>query len=45
MGIIGRVNVGKSLFLNAFMKKERSFVFSVVGMIIDFIDEIIFIGD
>ncbi|MFP6093173.1 ribosome biogenesis GTPase Der [Helicobacter pylori] len=45
VGIIGRVNVGKSSLLNALTKKERSLVSSVAGTTIDPIDEIILIGD
>ncbi|WQU21195.1 ribosome biogenesis GTPase Der [Helicobacter pylori] len=45
VGIIGRVNVGKSSLLNALMKKERSLVSSVAGTTIDPIDETILIGD
>ncbi|GAA7449366.1 ribosome biogenesis GTPase Der [Helicobacter pylori] len=45
VGIIGRVNVGKSSLLNALAKKERSLVSSVAGTTIDPIDETILIGD
>ncbi|WP_121036348.1 ribosome biogenesis GTPase Der [Helicobacter pylori] len=45
VGIIGRVNVGKSSLLNALTKKERSIVSSVAGTTIDPIDETILIGD
>ncbi|WRG03456.1 ribosome biogenesis GTPase Der [Helicobacter pylori] len=45
VGIIGRVNVGKSSILNALTKKERSLVSSVAGTTIDPIDETILIGD
>ncbi|RVZ66789.1 ribosome biogenesis GTPase Der [Helicobacter pylori] len=45
VGIIGRVNVGKSSLLNALTKKERSLVSSVAGITIDPIDETILIGD
>ncbi|MGN8501744.1 ribosome biogenesis GTPase Der [Helicobacter pylori] len=45
VGIIGRVNVGKSSLLNALTKKERSLVSSVAGTTIDPIDETIQIGD
>ncbi|GAA7303003.1 ribosome biogenesis GTPase Der [Helicobacter pylori] len=45
VGIIGRVNVGKSSLLNALTKKERSLVSSVSGTTIDPIDETILIGD
>ncbi|GAA8561084.1 ribosome biogenesis GTPase Der [Helicobacter pylori] len=45
VGIIGRVNVGKSSLLNALTKKERSLVSSMVGTTIDPIDETILIGD
>ncbi len=45
VGIIGRVNVGKSSLLNALTKKERSLISSVAGTTIDPIDETILIGD
>ncbi|WP_219028476.1 ribosome biogenesis GTPase Der [Helicobacter pylori] len=45
VGIIGRVNVGKSSLLNALTKKERSLVSSVAGTTIDPIDETILISD
>ncbi|GAA7993587.1 ribosome biogenesis GTPase Der [Helicobacter pylori] len=45
VGIIGRMNVGKSSLLNALTKKERSLVSSVAGTTIDPIDETILIGD
>ncbi len=45
VGIIGRVNVGKSSLLNALTQKERSIVSSVAGTTIDPIDETILIGD
>ncbi|BAW37930.1 ribosome biogenesis GTPase Der [Helicobacter pylori] len=45
VGIIGRVNVGKSSLLNALTKKERSLVSSVAGTTTDPIDETILIGD
>ncbi|MGN8484526.1 ribosome biogenesis GTPase Der [Helicobacter pylori] len=45
VGIIGRVNVGKSSLLNALTKRERSLVSSVAGTTIDPIDETILIGD
>ncbi|WP_024116438.1 ribosome biogenesis GTPase Der [Helicobacter pylori] len=45
VGIIGRVNVGKSSLLNALTKKERSLVSSMAGTTIDPIDETILIGD
>ncbi|MCQ2838599.1 ribosome biogenesis GTPase Der [Helicobacter pylori] len=45
VGIIGRVNVGKSSLLNALTKKERSLVSNVAGTTIDPIDETILIGD
>lgn len=45
VGIIGRVNVGKSSLLNALTKKERSLVSRVAGTTIDPIDETILIGD
>ncbi len=43
VGIIGRVNVGKSSLLNALTKKERSIVSSVAGTTIDPIDETILV--
>ncbi|MFP6034523.1 ribosome biogenesis GTPase Der [Helicobacter pylori] len=45
VGIIGRVNVGKSSLLNVLTKKERSLVSSMAGTTIDPIDETILIGD
>ncbi|WQT36868.1 ribosome biogenesis GTPase Der [Helicobacter pylori] len=45
VGIIGRMNVGKSSLLNVLTKKERSLVSSVAGTTIDPIDETILIGD
>ncbi len=45
VGIIGRVNVGKSSLLNALTKKERSLVSRVAGTTIDPIDETILVGD
>ncbi|MFP6048572.1 ribosome biogenesis GTPase Der [Helicobacter pylori] len=45
VGIIGRVNVGKSSLLNALTKKERSLVSSMAGTTTDPIDETILIGD
>ncbi|MDD6056460.1 MAG: ribosome biogenesis GTPase Der [Helicobacter sp.] len=45
IGIIGRVNVGKSSLLNALLKEERSLVSSVAGTTIDPVDEIGFIQD
>ncbi|WRD82962.1 ribosome biogenesis GTPase Der [Helicobacter pylori] len=45
VGIIGRVNVGKSSLLNALTKKERSLVSSMAGTTIDPIDETILVGD
>lgn len=40
IGIIGRVNVGKSSLLNALLKEERSVVSNVAGTTIDPVDEI-----
>lgn len=40
IGIIGRVNVGKSSLLNALLKEERSVVSSIAGTTIDPVDEI-----
>ncbi|MDO7253728.1 ribosome biogenesis GTPase Der [Helicobacter cappadocius] len=45
VGIIGRVNVGKSSLLNALIGKERSVVSEVAGTTIDPVDEKINIGD
>ncbi|PAF47407.1 ribosome biogenesis GTPase Der [Helicobacter sp. 12S02232-10] len=45
VGIIGRVNVGKSSLLNALIGKERSVVSETEGTTIDPVDEEIFIGD
>lgn len=39
VGIIGRVNVGKSSLLNALLEKERSVVSDVAGTTIDPVDE------
>lgn len=39
IGIIGRVNVGKSSLLNALLKQERSVVSEVAGTTIDPVDE------
>ncbi|CAM2938901.1 ribosome biogenesis GTPase Der [Helicobacter burdigaliensis] len=39
IGIIGRVNVGKSSLLNALLKEERSVVSNVAGTTIDPVDE------
>ncbi|CRF46519.1 GTP-binding protein EngA [Helicobacter heilmannii] len=39
VGIIGRVNVGKSSLLNALVAKERSLVSSVAGTTMDPVDE------
>lgn len=39
IGIIGRVNVGKSSLLNALLKTERSVVSNVAGTTIDPVDE------
>ncbi|CAJ99959.1 ribosome biogenesis GTPase Der [Helicobacter acinonychis] len=43
VGIIGRVNVGKSSLLNVLTQKERSIVSSVAGTTIDPIDETILV--
>lgn len=45
VGIVGRVNVGKSSLLNALVQKERSVVSSVAGTTIDPVDERIQVGD
>ncbi len=45
IGIIGRVNVGKSSLLNALVDKERSIVSEVAGTTIDPVDEQILLGD
>ncbi|PAF42340.1 ribosome biogenesis GTPase Der [Helicobacter sp. 11S02596-1] len=45
VGIIGRVNVGKSSLLNALVGKERSVVSDVAGTTIDPVDERIWVGD
>ncbi len=39
MGIVGRVNVGKSSLLNALVKQERSVVSSIAGTTIDPVNE------
>lgn len=39
IGIIGRVNVGKSSLLNALLKEERSVVSNIAGTTIDPVDE------
>lgn len=39
VGIIGRVNVGKSSLLNALLQKERSVVSNIAGTTIDPVDE------
>ena len=39
IGIIGRVNVGKSSILNALLNKERSIVSDIAGTTIDPVDE------
>lgn len=44
IGIIGRVNVGKSSLLNALLKSERSVVSEIAGTTIDPVDEIGEIG-
>lgn len=41
IGIIGRVNVGKSSLLNALVKEDRSIVSSIAGTTIDPVNEII----
>ncbi|TSA82391.1 ribosome biogenesis GTPase Der [Helicobacter mehlei] len=41
VGIIGRVNVGKSALLNALVKQERALVSSTPGTTIDPVDQII----
>ncbi|AFI05357.1 ribosome biogenesis GTPase Der [Helicobacter cetorum] len=43
VGIIGRVNVGKSSLLNALTQKERSIVSNLAGTTIDPIDETILV--
>ncbi len=40
IGIIGRVNVGKSSLLNALLKAERSVVSNIAGTTIDPVDEL-----
>lgn len=45
VGIIGRVNVGKSSLLNALIGKERSVVSEIAGTTIDPVDEKITIKD
>ncbi|WP_104748260.1 ribosome biogenesis GTPase Der [Helicobacter cetorum] len=45
VGIIGRVNVGKSSLLNALTQKERSIVSSLAGTTIDPIDETILVNN
>ena len=40
VGIIGRVNVGKSSILNAIVEKERSVVSPIAGTTIDPVDEV-----
>lgn len=40
IGIIGRVNVGKSSLLNALLKEDRSIVSNIAGTTIDPVDEI-----
>ncbi|PZT47529.1 ribosome biogenesis GTPase Der [Helicobacter valdiviensis] len=45
IGIIGRVNVGKSSLLNALLKEERSVVSSIEGTTIDPVDEIGYINN
>lgn len=40
IGIIGRVNVGKSSLLNALLREERSIVSNIAGTTIDPVDEI-----
>ncbi len=39
VGIVGRVNVGKSSLLNALVKQERSVVSSIAGTTIDPVNE------
>lgn len=45
IGIIGRVNVGKSSLLNALLGEERSLVSSVAGTTLDPVDECMQLGD
>ncbi|WP_104713562.1 ribosome biogenesis GTPase Der [Helicobacter cetorum] len=45
VGIIGRVNVGKSSLLNALTQKERSIVSNLAGTTIDPIDETILVKE
>ncbi len=45
IGIIGRVNVGKSSLLNALLGQERSLVSNIAGTTIDPVDEISTIGN
>lgn len=45
VGIIGRVNVGKSSLLNALLKEDRAVVSSVAGTTIDPVDETLEYGD
>ncbi len=45
IGIIGRVNVGKSSILNALVGKERSVVSEIAGTTIDTVDEKSMLGD
>lgn len=45
VGIIGRVNVGKSSLLNSLIGKERSLVSQIAGTTIDPVDEQITIND
>ncbi|MBK1964677.1 ribosome biogenesis GTPase Der [Campylobacter novaezeelandiae] len=45
VGIVGRVNVGKSSLLNALVKQERSVVSTIAGTTIDPVNESIFHKD
>lgn len=45
IGIIGRVNVGKSSLLNALLGEERSMVSDVAGTTIDPVDEVAVYGE